>query len=118
MKFLENVEIGDEILVKRINAYGDISYYKDIILRVLKTKIVTKTNEFYTKNGESLENNEKIHNTLVEYTDDVEEYMLREKYNSLLKSLSKMKFEDNKKFENFIDKIKNIYNANLIKKRK
>ena len=112
MKFLENVEIGDIVLVRRSNAYGDTSYFKDVVLRTLKTKIVTKTNEFYMKDGESLENTDKNHQTLVELTKEVEEEMLQVTFTDLLRQIGRMKFDNNQNFENFISKIKNLYQAN------
>jgi len=118
MKFLKNVEVGEQIWIKTCDSYGLISYSKDLVLRILKTKIVTKGDEFYTKDGESLNNNDKIHNTIVEYTDEIKEFMLNVRYLNLSDNLARIEFDNNEKFENFIIKLENLYNANKgIKKR-
>lgn len=112
MKFLSKIEVGEKIWVKKQNVYGAKHYYNDLVLRVLKTKIVTKTHEFSTKDGNSFSNNDKVTYTIVEYTDEIEQFRLQEKFHKLLKNVENLKFDTNEKFNNFIIKLDNLYNAN------
>ena len=112
MKFLSKIEVGEKIWVKKQNVYGAKHYYNDLVLRVLKTKIVTKTHEFSTKDGESLSNDDKIKYVIVEYTDDVEQFRLQERFQNLINNVGNLTFDNNQKLKSFIIKLENLYNAN------
>ena len=115
MEFLDKLSIGDVVWVKTINSFGAETIYKDIVLRKLKTKIETRSGEFNIKNGEHLNNNQVgqvLLKYIVEYTDEIEKNILNQTYQELLNEMSKLPFKDNKIFKSFIDKLKNLYNAN------
>jgi len=104
MVYLENIKIGDTVMIQHNN-----TYYKDIILRKLKTKVECKTGEFLIKDGKIIGKEDKI---IIEMTDDVKTQILSQEYFLLLKNMQKMTFENNKSYEGFIQKVRNLYNAN------
>jgi len=106
MEFLENVNVGDTVWIKVINDKYTV-YFDDIVIRKLKTKLETKTGEFLIKTGESIDNNLII----VEYNDDIEYEILYNKYMKLIDKMKNISFDNNKDYENFIDKVSNLYKA-------
>ena len=106
MEFLENVDVGDTVWIKIINDKEPV-YFNDIVIRKLKTKLETKTGEFLIKTGESVDNNFII----VEYNDDIEYEILYNKYIKLIDKMKNISFDNNKEYENFIEKVSNLYTA-------
>ena len=113
MEFLNNVEIGDPIWIKSISETGKTVYFEDVILRKLKTKIETKTGDFNTKDGSILDSDDMKY--IIEYTDKVEKHILNQKYSEILTNMMDMVFDDNKIFSDYIQKVENIYKANVNK---
>jgi len=107
MKFLENVDVGDTVWIKTVNNDKDTVYFDDIVIRKLKTKLETKTGEFLIKTGESIDNNFII----IEYNDDIKYEILYNKYIKLIDKMKNMSFDNNKDYENFIEKVSNLYKA-------
>lgn len=112
MEFLEKVSVGADIWVHRVDSFGKELFYKDVVLRKLKTKLETRSGEFSITTGECFDNDEKKKLTLVEFTEDVEKYVLDLKYFDLIKKLNDIDFNDNKMYNSFINKVENLYNAN------
>jgi len=113
VEFLNNVEVGDPIWIKSISETGKTVYFEDVILRKLKTKIETKTGDFNTKDGSILDSDDMKY--IIEYTDKVEKHILNQKYSEILTNMMDMVFDDNKIFSDYIQKVENIYKANINK---
>ena len=81
----------------------------------IRAIVMEAAREFFIKNGEHLDNNQvgqSLLKYLVEYTEEVEKGVLDQDYQNTLNEMSKLSFDNNQVFKGFIDKLKNLYNAN------